>query len=382
MARYVAVHGGAGAHSRSSDRDVKLAMKRACSSALQASATASAIDLVQEAICVLEDDECLNAGYGSNLTLDGTVECDAAIMDGLNGHFGSVGAVPGVRNPVKLARAVLDHSRIPGVLGRIPPLTLVASGARDFGAARNVPMVPPATLASPRPHAEWVRWKERYDDALHTDDHAHVDGLNSLQDTVGAVSWDATGGMAAGVSSGGLLLKYPGRVGEAAVFGAGCWAQQDGQERGMACSVSGAGEHIVRCGLARAIGDSLRHAPSHESHAPEPPPHSNVQDDDSDIDSKVDDEDAEPDTHAILERILVEQFWHPTRACGEPAPNAGVLLLTKEPDQKARLWCAFTSESMAVAYASSDNPTPKAMILRRPPVEVGRPSVFITALPI
>jgi taspase, threonine aspartase, 1 len=92
---------------------------RACRAALQSS-PASPLDAVQNAISVLEDDPCLNAGLGANLSMSGTVECDASIMSGL--RFGASGAVAGVRHPIHLARSILEHSRVPDPLGRIRPL--------------------------------------------------------------------------------------------------------------------------------------------------------------------------------------------------------------------------------------------------------------------
>ncbi|KAH9485134.1 Threonine aspartase 1 [Psilocybe cubensis] len=205
---------------------------------------ASSLDMVERAIAVLEDDEHLNAGYGSNLTLDGTVECDAAIMGARDASFGSVGAVSGVRNPIRLARSILEHARVPDKLGRVPPLTLTSSGAYKFAASRGIDVVPPETLKTAGAEAQWGKWKARL-----AEQEAGV-GLGDIQDTVGAVAYNSEEGMAAGVSSGGLLLKWPGRVGEAAIFGAGCWAN-----RIMACSVSGTGEDIIREHIARKISE-------------------------------------------------------------------------------------------------------------------------------
>ncbi|KAG2755226.1 N-terminal nucleophile aminohydrolase [Suillus brevipes Sb2] len=362
---YVAVHGGAGYHGVVSEKSVKSALKRACARALRGSPLddSSALSIVERAIAILEDDECLNAGYGSNLTIDGTVECDAAVMDGLSGDFASVGAVPGLKNPIKLASVLLRHSREPDSLGRIRPMTLVASGAYSFASSQGIQTVAPNEMISPRATQEWQKWKYRLDHPVDCDlGSLHQD---AMQDTVGAVAWDNDGNLAAGVSSGGLLLKYSGRIGEAATFGAGCWAQQSHDEQsGMACSISGAGEHIMRGGLARALGEALQSRQS---------------------------DDSELDTHQVLLRILNQQFTEPLRQRGERMPNAGVLLLTKEQGEDEvvvrKLWCAFTTESMAVAYASTTKPSPKASILRRPvltgsAVDVDKSSVFITALPI
>jgi taspase (threonine aspartase 1) len=223
-------------------------------------------------------------------------------MDGLSGDFGSVGAVPGLKNPIKLASALLRHSREPDSLGRIRPMTLVASGAYSFASSQGIQTVAPDEMISPRATQEWQKWKSRLDDPVDGDPGSLPQ--DAMQDTVGAVAWDNEGNLAAGVSNGGLLLKYSGRIGEAATFGAGCWAQQSCSERsGMACSISGAGEHIMRGGLARVLGEALQSQQSNDS---------------------------ELDTHHILLRILNQQFTEPLRQRGERMPNAGILLLTKE----------------------------------------------------
>ncbi|KAF8556129.1 N-terminal nucleophile aminohydrolase [Imleria badia] len=379
---YIAVHGGAGQHGRSSEAHVKGAMKRACAEALRISelGCASTLSIVEQAITILEDDDCLNAGYGSNLTFEGKVECDAAIMDGRTGDFGSVGAVSGA-NPIKLANAILARARVPDRLGRIRPLTLVSSGAHAFAQRHGIETVDGTSMVAPRAKQEWQRWVTRYDEVASTDEHkggTTVLPQDAMQDTVGAVAWDSEGNLAAGVSSGGLLLKCSGRIGEAAAFGAGCFAEQsqDGQT-GMACSISGAGEHIMRAGLARTIADVLR--PGQDS--------------------------AEVDVHDVLTRTFLNK---PNLPRGDIHPNAGVLLMTKEAQESGdtipRLWSAFTTESMAVAYANSETLTPKvwtslvykfghikkcckAKILRRPetsqPVLATNASpVYITALPL
>ncbi|KAF8441538.1 nucleophile aminohydrolase [Boletus edulis BED1] len=401
---YVAVHGGAGQHGKTSEAQVKGAMKHACAEALQVASEhpcASALSIVEHAITILEDDDALNAGYGSNLTFEGTVECDAAIMDGRTGDFGSVGAVSGVRHPIKLASAILGHARVPDRLGRIRPLTLVSSGAHAFAQRHGIETVDDVTpMIAPRAQQDWQRWRKRYDDlegvtvgeAHGADTDATDLPQDAMQDTVGAVVWDSEGNLAAGVSrsaaivrvgfldttwltcvySGGLLLKYSGRIGEAAAFGAGCWAEQSQDGRtGMACSISGAGEHIMRTGLARTIADVLR------------PRQVN----------------AEVDVHELLINTLSTHFHgksgrlnlYPIVARSDTHPNLGVLLMTKEAEESGnvipRLWCAFTTQSMAIAYANSETLTPKAKILRRPKTSqpdlaTNASPVYITALPL
>jgi len=130
----IGVHVGAGYHNPKHSEKYKNVMKMACRAAkliLQTNSTKdAAIEAVAAAIAVLEDDENTNAGLGSNLTEIGTVECDATLMSGVDGMFGSVGAVPGVRNPILVARQLLLNGRkgtLP--LGRIRPLNLVGIGA-------------------------------------------------------------------------------------------------------------------------------------------------------------------------------------------------------------------------------------------------------------
>ncbi|KAH9832184.1 nucleophile aminohydrolase [Rhodofomes roseus] len=375
----VAVHGGAGVHSPASDTHVKKTMKIACRKALlRLQESNSALDAVQEAVSSLEDDDCLNAGYGSNLTSNGTVECDASIMCGTTGAFGSVGAASGIKHPVKLARSVLEYSRRPDPLGRIAPLMLVADGALQFARSQGIAIVPPGTLVTPRAKEEWERWTTVLNSvsssetiggcsadecpvlqtqvcapSLVATDHS---SLHDVQDTVGAVACDAEGSFSAGVSSGGLLLKHPGRIGEAAMYGSGCWAAglSHGDVCGAACSVSGAGEHITRAALARSVVEAL--------------------------------EVSDVDTHETIRRMLLDNLRAARHGQEEGLPQAGILLLIRERVSEGtsvpRLWCAFTTESMAIAYASSLDPKPKALILRRPRQQKTETPIYLAALPL
>ncbi|OCL04621.1 N-terminal nucleophile aminohydrolase [Glonium stellatum] len=118
----------------------------------------TSVDAVEIAIKVLEDREITNAGYGSNLAMDGVVECDASIVDHL-GRSGGVGAVAQVKNPISLARLVLDHSTKQLTLRRVPPNLLVSQGATDFAFEQGMPILPHDALVSPAARERWVRWK-------------------------------------------------------------------------------------------------------------------------------------------------------------------------------------------------------------------------------
>ncbi|KAK7687047.1 hypothetical protein QCA50_009547 [Cerrena zonata] len=363
----VAVHGGAGNHSHSKayTTEVKAALKLACNVSLAAlSAGDPALDATERAIIVLEDNPILNAGYGSNLTLEGTVECDASVMDGKTGHFGSVGAISGVKNPICAAKLVLRHASIPDPLGRILPLSLVSRGAEIFAKAQGLSCLEPEALIAPRAREDWSRWKSqletvRVGDVVPEEQFPKSQGLRDHQDTVGAIVLDLNGDLAAGVSSGGLLLKHSGRLGEAAMFGAGCWAEHYSPGipafsiSAAACSVTGAGEYIMRSILAKTICERLL---------------AGVE-----------------DVHEVLEQVL-NKFHTQCQALGEADAQVGVLLLVKEADDTGsvipRLWCAFTTESMALAYATSSNPEPKATILRRPTRTTSSAKIYITTLPL
>ncbi|KDR75208.1 hypothetical protein GALMADRAFT_98482 [Galerina marginata CBS 339.88] len=367
-AAYIAVHGGAGVHGTDHEMEIKQALRRACvaglstianswpiasdvAGGLRTATSSPSLGMVEQGISILEDEERLNAGRGSNLTMDGTVECDASIMRASGTLFGSVGAVSGVKNPIQLAKAVLDYSCIPNRFGRIPPLTVVSSGAHKF-ATGKVETVTPDTLITASAHRLWTKWKARLESLDAASQLVEDTSLNNIQDTVGAVAFHPTDGFAAGVSSGGLLLKHPGRVGEAAVFGAGCWATQkqvSARWEGMACSISGSGEYIIRENLARKLGEAFNSGGE------------------------------EIDHHEILNQTLIE-FWSFCRERGEEEPAVGILLVVSDSEGSVRLWCAFTTASMAVAYASSDGKKPMAVIFRHPEHHRRKPQIYITSV--
>ncbi|CDH50762.1 threonine aspartase 1-like [Lichtheimia corymbifera JMRC:FSU:9682] len=228
---FIAVHVGAGNLSRTKEPRYRAVLARACEAAMELlKQGANASDAVARAITVLEDDPTTNAGYGSNLTLHGTVECDASLMDGKTNAFGAVGATTGIKNPILAAKKLADDSTQLLPLGRVPPIMLTGQGASDW--AKHHGLYTDVNLIA----------EEAFDTYM-----KHMSMLCEVHDTVGAIGVDSEGHVAAGVSSGGISLKVPGRVGEAAVYGSGCWAQDATDESpGVACSTSGTGEQIMR----------------------------------------------------------------------------------------------------------------------------------------
>ncbi|KAB8342766.1 hypothetical protein FH972_022364 [Carpinus fangiana] len=118
----------------------------------------TAVDAVELAIKILEDREITNAGYGSNLSINGTVEGDAVVVDH-HGRSGACGAVPNIKNPISLARTILDLSTQELSLRRVPPNLLTGEGARDFAYENGIPVIPNDALASPSAKERWMRWK-------------------------------------------------------------------------------------------------------------------------------------------------------------------------------------------------------------------------------
>ncbi|KAF9926160.1 taspase, threonine aspartase, 1 [Linnemannia zychae] len=372
---FVAVHVGAGRHAVANKSRYLDACKRACMNGIEllrqaqsdniTKISVNAATIVECMIKVLEDDPVTNAGIGSNLNLDGQVECDASLMDGTSLGFGSVD----FKNPISVAAKILQESdQGPLSLGRIPPIMLVGPGVTQwvdtivanspdlsssssvsplYTGLERVPRQP--SIAALRQAQEMLKSHEilkkqdnnnvekigdgpiggslvtiealdrhlRFQNMLlraadkspktvELDNPIEVSKLPSeyqhdskddneplkrsrtnstadpnstlselnvkrhcqtekaletdddlLQDTVGAICIDNQGRVAAGVSSGGIAMKFPGRVSEAALFGAGCWAQ-DATELtdGFACSLTGAGEHISKTLLARTWMDT------------------------------------------------------------------------------------------------------------------------------
>ena len=216
----VVVHGGAGElEAERRDRAVAGCEQAVAAARDVLAAGGSALDAVEAAVCVLEENPDFNAGRGSALTRDGTVEVDAAIMVGAGLRAGSVGAVPGILHPITLARRVMEAGE---------HVLLVGAGALAF--AREHGMQPEDLVTE--------RAKQKL----------------AAKGTVGAVAIDASGGVAAATSTGGMTGKRSGRVGDSPILGAGTYAD----DRGGACSATGHGEAILRTGLSRDVIARLR----------------------------------------------------------------------------------------------------------------------------
>ncbi|HEY3521546.1 MAG TPA: isoaspartyl peptidase/L-asparaginase, partial [Rhodanobacteraceae bacterium] len=191
----------------------------------------SAMDAVEAAIRLMEDNPLFNAGKGAVFTYDGKNELDASIMDGSNMKAGSVAGVRSVRHPISLARAVMEHS---------PHVMLIGEGAEAFARERDVEFAAPEYF-----HTE-ERWRQ-LQDALAGEAQGELQARGYFG-TVGAVALDASGHLAAATSTGGMTGKRWGRVGDSPIIGAGTYANAR-----CAVSCTGHGEFYIRACAAHAI---------------------------------------------------------------------------------------------------------------------------------
>ena len=238
----ISIHGGAGTMSRESMTPAQQAEYQAAltlardAGAKVLSAGGSALDAVEAAIVILEDDPKFNAGRGAVFTYNGTTELDASIMDGRTRAAGSVAAATHTRNPIRLARAVMEKS---------PHVFLSGVGADEFSREQGLEQVDPDWFATPE------RWRQLQE--LKAKKLGWYD-VDLKYGTVGAVAVDQAGHVAAGTSTGGLTGKRWGRIGDSPVIGAGTYAD----DRACAVSATGAGEYFIRAGVAHEICARMR----------------------------------------------------------------------------------------------------------------------------
>lgn len=218
----------------------------------------SALDAVEAAVTVLEDDPTFDAGRGSFLTSDGRVQLDALLMDGGRMKAGGVACVERLRNPIQAARIVLEQS---------PHVYFVGPGAEQFAAAHGMPLIDNAELVLDRErerlHVAQDRQAaglsdETFSGEIHLDDKSPETAVHSAppidsHDTVGAVALDSAGNIAAATSTGGTLNKTPGRVGDSSLIGCGCYADN----LSAAVSLTGWGEPIMKLVLGKWAVDRV-----------------------------------------------------------------------------------------------------------------------------
>jgi|SRR5581483_2821656 len=225
MGWVVLVHGGAGQWSTQDETQALSGVRAAVDRAVQVLARgASALDAAVSAVVALEDHPMFNAGTGCVLNRDGEAEMDASVMSGETLRCGGVAAIRRVRNPVRVAQAVMEKT---------PHVLLAGEGAQRFAREQGFEDYDPVT-----PRAR-ERWRDRK-------------AANAPPGTVGAVVLDTAGRLAAATSTGGVALKLPGRVGDSPIPGAGNYA-----DAFAACSATGHGELMMRMLATKALCDRV-----------------------------------------------------------------------------------------------------------------------------
>jgi beta-aspartyl-peptidase (threonine type) len=221
----IVIHGGVGTISREMPDSIKQDYLNSLSNALTIGKNilqngGTSLDAVEQVVKFLEDDPRFNAGKGAVYTSEGTHELDASIMDGRDLSCGAVAGVKTIKNPISLARLVMEKTQY---------VLLVGEGAENFGKQMSVDIVPNNYFDTPRRFEQWQK------------------SINKeIKGTVGCVALDNYGNLAAATSTGGVVNKLPGRVGDAPIIGAGNYANNET----CAVSCSGKGELFIKHSVA------------------------------------------------------------------------------------------------------------------------------------
>ncbi len=246
----IAVHGGAGAM-RNMSASKEAQYRAGLEEAVVAGAAVlveggSAVDACRTAVRAMESSGVFNAGIGSGLTRAGAVETDAAVMVAGDASIGAVGAVPNVGNAIELAEAVRVSS---------PHCLLVGTGAVEFARDRSVAVE--LCEASPermQRYKELLGKETAKEASVRAEDLTKYGGTHDEGDTVGALALDSTGEIACAVSTGGIWMKAPGRVGDSPIPGSGFWAE----DRIGAAVATGTGEFILRALMSSRAVDAMK----------------------------------------------------------------------------------------------------------------------------
>jgi beta-aspartyl-peptidase (threonine type) len=245
----IAIHGGAGAvpseltapeHGARYTKSLATILDAACAMLERGG---SSLDAVTRAVRALEDDPLFNAGHGAALTREGWAELDAAVMDGRDQRAGAVAAVRHVKNPVDLARRVMEKSR---------HVLLVSTGAEEFALEEGIPLVANTYFRTDQRRQQLAA--EQHGRTV-SDLMPTPPAIIGSQGTVGAVACDQHGNLAAATSTGGMTNKRQGRVGDSPIIGAGTYA------RNGVCAISatGHGEYFIRAVAAHHIASAVEH---------------------------------------------------------------------------------------------------------------------------
>ncbi|MFL6537339.1 MAG: isoaspartyl peptidase/L-asparaginase family protein [Chthoniobacterales bacterium] len=238
------MHGGAGAIAQENmppelEKEYRAKMTEALEAGYRIlNANGAGLDAIEAAIRILEDSPLFNAGKGAVFTHDGTNELDSSVMNGRTRAAGAVAGVKHIKNPISLARMVMEKSK---------HVLLVGDGAEAFAKEQGVELVPASYFRTDR------RWQELQNEKQKAE--TKPPGEDGKRGTVGAVALDMAGNLAAGTSTGGTTNKRFGRVGDSPIIGAGTYADND------SCAVSGTGdgEFFIRANVAHEIASLMKY---------------------------------------------------------------------------------------------------------------------------
>jgi beta-aspartyl-peptidase (threonine type) len=247
------IHGGAGSATRETmSREKEQQYIKSMDAALTAGykileGGGTALDAVETAIRMMEDDSLYNAGRGAVLTNEGKNELDASIMEGSQLKAGAVAGVTTIKNPITAARAVMEKSKHVMMAGR---------GAEEFAASAGCTVVDPSYFFTK--HQLKVLQKAKTEDSLKDLQQKktllkQIENKDGKYGTVGAVALDKHGNLAAGTSTGGMTNKRYGRIGDSPIIGAGTYADNNT----CAVSCTGWGEYFIRLGMAKSVSDRM-----------------------------------------------------------------------------------------------------------------------------
>lgn len=247
----IAIHGGAGTILKEKmTPEMEKAYYAVLTEALEAGHKilkqgGRSIDAVEAAIRIMEDSPLFNAGKGSVFTNDGRNEMDASIMEGKTGKAGAVAGVTVIKNPVSAARAVMEHSE---------HIMLSGKGAEEFARKWNLEIVEPMYFFDQKRYDDWQQIKSK-EDSLRKKDGGSVLTSPGKFGTVGAVALDKEGNLTAATSTGGMMNKRFGRIGDSPIIGAGTYADN----KTCAVSCTGHGEYFIRLCIAHDVSAMMEY---------------------------------------------------------------------------------------------------------------------------
>ena len=303
---FLCLHLGAGFHSSNKKDEYKKLCEKACILGAELlNQNKTCVEIAATVTSFLEESSLTNAGFGSNLTLEGTVECEAAIMDSQHGNFASVGCVTGVKNPIKVAEMMLKDQTEPSPFGLVSPMVIVGSAVNKKAKQHGLVTLNPDALISEKACRVNKKYRKMLGDqaeessegikeiqgkncsdcssnivkSMHVlEDQSSVknretdepclkkrksttfyeSGVKSLMhDTIGVICVDSSLNVSSAISSGGLVMKQPGRLGPCTQYGCGCWSHCYNEDTTIACCTSGTGEAIIQTNLAKQASEFL-----------------------------------------------------------------------------------------------------------------------------